>query len=75
MGVPRGVPGAEEAAPELIEAVVVVTGEADRAIIFWRTSRILSCRQTLLGKASLCFDWNADVACAVVDGSLCQFLI
>ena len=74
MGVPRGVPGAE-AAPELIEAVVVVTGEADLAIIFCRTSRILSCRQTLLGKASLCFDWNADVACAVVDGCLCQFLI
>ena len=61
VGVPSGVPGAE-----LREAVVVVvTGEADLAIIFWRTSRILSCRQTLLGKASECFSWNADVACAL----------
>ena len=63
VGVPSGVPGAEAA--ELREAVVVVTGEADLAIIFWRTSRILSCRQTLLGKASECFSWNADVACAL----------
>ena len=60
VGVPSGVPGAEAA--ELMEAEVVVTGEAERAIIFWRTSRILSCRQTLLGKASECFSWNADVA-------------
>ena len=61
VGVPSGVPGAEAA--ELMEAEVVVTGEAERAIIFWRTSRILSCRHTLLGKASECFSWNADVAC------------
>ena len=61
VGVPSGVPGADAA--ELMEAEVVVTGEAERAIIFWRTSRILSCRQTLLGNASECFSWNADVAC------------
>ena len=60
VGVPSGVPGADAA--ELTEAEVVV-GEAERAIIFWRTSLILSCRHTLVGKASECFAWNVDVAC------------
>ena len=71
VGVPSGVPGAEAA--ELPDAVVAV-GEADLAIIFWRTSRILSCRHTLFGKASECFSWNADVACARPSGPPVSFL-
>ena len=35
-------------------------GEA--AIIFWRTSRILSCKQSLVGNISECLAWNVEVA-------------
>ena len=34
------------------------------AIIFWRTSLILSCKQTLVGNTSWYFAWKADVAWA-----------
>lgn len=52
-----GVPGADAAsAPD------VLVGELERAIIFWRTSRIFSCRHTLVGNASQWSNWNAVVA-------------
>ena len=35
------------------------------AIIFWRTSLILSCKQTLVGNTSWYFAWKADVAWAI----------
>ena len=52
-GVPRGVP-----APD----ADVLVGLEERAIIFWRTSRIFSWRQTFVGNASECLNWNDDVA-------------
>ena len=57
---PPGVPGVEAGVPG-VDADVAV-GDDDRAIIFCLTSRILSCRHTLEGKASQCLNWKLDVA-------------
>ena len=51
-----------ELSPALSIGVIGSDDEGEAAIIFWRTSRILSCKQSLVGNISECLAWKVEVA-------------